>query len=548
MTIHSALNSAEAVAPGAVADPRLLSRYGRDRALCDGLLPVRKSGAVTVVATSNPNLGPRVIGQLEQAFGPVALTPCDPSWIATQVAALDAQAMVAHAETSVPTMESCRDMGGAAAKRLWAGIAVMLLAAIALAPEATLQAALLVSIFCLIATSALRAGALWHFLVSRKQAPAQPASHSVLPRISLLVPLFREAEIASRLVARLGRLDYPEHLLEVCLIVEADDTQTQRTLARTDLPPHMQVVAVPKGRIRTKPRALNYALPFTSGDIVGIYDAEDAPAPDQLRQVAAAFAANGPDVACVQGVLSFYNARTSWITRCFAIDYATWFRLMLPGLLRMGLVLPLGGTTLFFRRIAIDALDGWDAHNVTEDADLGLRLARRGYRTVLIDSETAEEATARPVPWIRQRSRWLKGYAMTWMVHMRRPLALYGELGGRRFWGVQILFLGTLMQYALWPLLWVFWAFAFYGGSTLPTPVAGWPLGLLTGVFITAELLVMVAGLAAVQTPDRRWLSPWVVTMILYFPLGVLAVYKALFETIFNPFYWDKTQHGQNGG
>ena len=138
---------------------------------------------------------------------------------------------------------------------------------------------------------------------------------------------------------------------------------------------------------------MNYALDFTNGDYVGIYDAEDAPAPDQLWKVVDAFKRAAPDVACLQGVLDFYNAKQTWLTRCFTIDYAIWFRLVLPGLVRLGLPIPLGGTTVFFRRSALEALGRWDAHNVTEDADLGLRLARRGYRCAFMPSVTEEEAT-----------------------------------------------------------------------------------------------------------------------------------------------------------
>ena len=201
---------------------------------------------------------------------------------------------------------------------------------------------------------------------------------------------------------------------------------------------------------------MNYGLNFARGSIVGVYDAEDAPEPDQILKVARKFLEVPSDVACLQGVLDFYNAHNTWLTRCFTIDYAIWFRLVLPGLVRLGLPIPLGGTTVFFRRSALEAFGRWDAHNVTEDADLGVRLARRGYRCDFVQSVTEEEATHTVRAWIRQRSRWIKGYAMTWAVHMRDPLSLLGELGPLRFLAIQILFLGTLSQFLLAPLLWSF--------------------------------------------------------------------------------------------
>ena len=248
--------------------------------------------------------------------------------------------------------------------------------------------------------------------------------------------------------------DYPADLLDVILVVEADDQITRDALARSELPLWMRVITVPNGSVKTKPRALNHALDYARGAIVGIYDAEDAPDPDQLQKVVAQFQRSGPEVACLQGVLDYYNPHTNWLSRCFTIEYAGWFRLILPGIARMGLVVPLGGTTLFFRRSVLEELGAWDAHNVTEDADLGLRLARHGYRTDLVATTTHEEANCRTVPWIKQRSRWIKGYMMTWAVHMRRPGLLWRQLGPWRFVGVQVLFLGTIAQFLLAPVLW----------------------------------------------------------------------------------------------
>ena len=194
-----------------------------------------------------------------------------------------------------------------------------------------------------------------------------------LPKVSILVPLFRETEIAHALIARLTRLTYPKCLLDVILVMEEEDETTRKTLAAIDLPPWIRPVIVPDGSPRTKPRAMNYALDFCQGDIIGIFDAEDAPDPDQITIVARRFQTAPPDVVCLQGVLDYYNPRQNWLARCFTIEYATWFRLMLPGLARLGFAIPLGGTTLYFRRDVLEELGGWDAHNVTEDADLGFR-------------------------------------------------------------------------------------------------------------------------------------------------------------------------------
>lgn len=364
------------------------------------------------------------------------------------------------------------------------------------------------------------------------------------PTMSILVPLFREPEVATLLQKRLTRLRYPAGMLEILLLLEEEDTQTKEALAGTVLPANVRILTVPDGQPRTKPRAMNYALDFCKGDIIGIYDAEDAPHPDQLLRVAEAFADAPDDLACVQGVLDYYNPRQGWLARCFTIEYASWFRVILPGMRRLGFAIPLGGTTLFCRRDALLEVGGWDAHNVTEDADLGIRLARFGYRSELLPSTTLEEANCRLLPWIRQRSRWLKGYMVTYLVHMRRPLRLFKDLGAWQFFGLQLHFVTTLSQVLLVPLLWSFWAILI----GLPHPLAevvpqGTLVSLGTG-FLIAELVVLATAAVAVSGPAHRHLLPWVLSLHLYFPLAAFAAYKALYELIFRPVYWDKTQHG----
>ena len=251
-----------------------------------------------------------------------------------------------------------------------------------------------------------------------------------------------------------------------------------------------------------------------------------------------------PDVVCLQGFLDYYNPRQNWLARCFTMEYATWFRVMMPGLARLGFAIPLGGTTLFFRRTALEQLGGWDAHNVTEDADLGFRLARHGYRTEMIGTTTGEEANCRLWPWVKQRSRWLKGYMVTYLVHMRDPVMLCRQMGLWKFIGMQTHFITALSQFFLAPFLWSFWLILL----GLPHPLVGVvdPFWLRTAayLFLTVEAIGLVAALIAVSGPAHRHLAFWVPSLHFYFPLGVIAAYKALYELIFAPFYWDKTQHG----
>ena len=205
-----------------------------------------------------------------------------------------------------------------------------------------------------------------------------------------------------------------------------------------------------------------------------------------------------------------------------------------------------GGTTLFFRRAILDRLGGWDAHNVTEDADLGVRLARHGYTTQLIPTATFEEANCRAWPWIKQRSRWIKGYLITYIVHLRDPAQLLRDLGWRRFIGFQAMFLATVSQFAALPLLWSFWLPAFGLSHPVSETVGAGVVLPLAVLFVSAEALNIVIGLLAVSGRRHRHLLVWVPTLLFYFPLGAVASYKALYELITNPFYWDKTQHGHD--
>jgi cellulose synthase/poly-beta-1,6-N-acetylglucosamine synthase-like glycosyltransferase len=253
----------------------------------------------------------------------------------------------------------------------------------------------------------------------------------------------------------------------------------------------------------------------------------------------------GGDVACLQGVLDFYNPRSNWLSRCFTIEYASWFRVLLPGLQRLGLPLPLGGTTLFFRRSVLERLGAWDAHNVTEDADLGMRLARHGYRAEMVETVTGEEANCRSLgAWVGQRSRWIKGYMLTWAVHMRDPRLLWRQLGPRGFLGFQILFLGSLSQALLAPLLLSFWALTF----GLPHPLSGQlpaaAVAAMVSLFVLGEGITLAIGLLALGRSRQRLSPLWVPLLHLYHPCAALAAYRALWEVAVRPFYWDKTRHG----
>lgn len=533
------------------ADARFLDDITPEFAIRNEILPLRRMGGVTLVAAADYDRFQTTRATLESRLGPVAHLPATKDVIRAATAAAVGPTLAHKALRHTSLRESCRGWSGPRTAARLGGLATMLLAMGYFYTSSLIWLMTIWATLSLVAVTGLRtAGAFAQLRASRTFGETWHSARPIAlprhayPRISVLVPLFNEHDIAPRLVARLGRLDYPRDKLEVIIILEYSDEVTANALAQSDLPDWMRIITVPPGSPQTKPRALNYALDFTNGEIIGTYDAEDAPAPDQLRIVAETFATAPPNVACLQGVLDFYNADNTWLTRCFTIDYANWFRLVLPGLVRMGFAIPLGGTTVFFRRQILEKIGRWDAHNVTEDADLGLRLARRGYRTEFISSVTFEEATATVPAWIRQRSRWIKGYAVTWAVHMRAPMRLLSEIGLRKFLGFQILFLGTLSQFVLAPYLWSFWLVLI----GLPHPlsqIAPWGVVVAFAVaFLLCEIATIIALALSVATPRHRDLIWWVPLMHLYFPLSAFACWKAIAELTTRPFYWDKTAHG----
>jgi cellulose synthase/poly-beta-1,6-N-acetylglucosamine synthase-like glycosyltransferase len=524
-------------------DPRLIDAVGPQDCLRHGIVPWQKAGDVTIIATSRPAEFNRIRPMLEARLGPVAAGIAAPRAILAAIHACRGDLLARAAENRVSAAESCRNW----ARLHQAPVAMLVIAALlvslAAAPMAFGLLALGFAVFSLACIVVLKFAATIAALRAPVPGP-QSATDGIQPIVTIIVALYREDSIARRLVQRLARLDYPEELLDVILAVEAEDDVTLDALASAELPPWMRVVIVPEGQVKTKPRALNHALDHARGAIIGVYDAEDAPEPDQIHKVVKRFQRSGPEVACLQGVLDYYNPRTNWLSRCFTIEYAGWFRLVLPGLARLNMVIPLGGTTLFFRRDVLDQLGAWDAHNVTEDADLGIRLARHGYRTELIDTVTFEEANCRPVHWVKQRSRWIKGYIMTWAVHMRQPRLLWRQLGPKGFIGFQVLFLGTIAQFLMAPLLWSFLVVTFGFGHPLFAAMPATAVWAMLTVFFLSEVANILIGAIGLCRTRHDLSLLWVLTLKVYYPLASLAAYKGLMELATRPFYWDKTTHG----
>ncbi|WP_052955007.1 glycosyltransferase [Microvirga vignae] len=380
----------------------------------------------------------------------------------------------------------------------------------------------------------------------RAVAPQHHVSDAALPIYTIIVALYRERRIAPRLIAALKGLDYPAVKLDIKLVLEADDHDTQGALKALRLPGNIEIIVAPSGEPRTKPRALNVALPLARGHFTVVYDAEDIPDPAQLRLAVSTFARMPRDVACLQARLTIDNTDDSWLTRLFTIEYAALFDVFNPGLAEIGSPIPLGGTSNHFRTTILREIHGWDAWNVTEDADLGIRLARLGYCVADLPSSTLEEAPITPKAWMRQRTRWMKGFMQTSISHSRKPAEGWSQLGFWRFYAAVALTGGTALSALIYPFCTVLFVILWLSEKPLSTDAtwnALWRTGSLT-LFFSGMASLFIPALVALQR-RRLWrLLPWVGLLPLYYVLVSIAAWQGLWELVTAPFQWNKTSHG----
>ncbi|MEU5874541.1 glycosyltransferase [Glycomyces sp. NPDC047369] len=368
-----------------------------------------------------------------------------------------------------------------------------------------------------------------------------------LPRYTVLVPLYREAAVVPGLVRRLSAMDYPPELLEILLLVEADDGETRTAIAAQRPDRRFRTVVVPESGPKTKPKACNVGLAQATGDLCVIFDAEDRPDPDQLRKAALAFRVLPDRVVCVQAELQYWNPWTNWLTRCFSAEYATNFSLTLHGMDRHRLAIPLGGTSNHFRTDALRDLGGWDPFNVTEDADLGIRIARRGWDVRMIVSVTEEEANSRLGNWIRQRSRWIKGYLQTWLVHSREPVRMWRELGAKKTLAIHLTLGFSTVTTLINPLMWLMTLSYFVFGPEWMEPLFP-PAVLYGGMFamIAGNALMCYALMLGCLKRGLYAAVRAMLTVPLYWALMSVAAYKALVQLIrpSKRHFWELTVHG----
>ena len=381
--------------------------------------------------------------------------------------------------------------------------------------------------------------------VTDAEARAVPARD--LPVYTVLVPAYHEAAVIPSLVANLRALEYPRDRLDLKLLLEADDHET--IAAARAVAPDLEIVLVPPGEPRTKPKALNCGLQAARGEYVTIYDAEDNPDPLQLRRAVVGFRRLPDDVACIQAQLTFHGWDRNIITRWFTIEYLMWFDLFLPGLSSTGAPIPLGGTSNHVRRDVLDAVGAWDPYNVTEDADLGIRLHCAGWRTAVLDSTTYEEPNGDFVNWMKQRSRWYKGYLQTWLVYLRTPVRHWRELGSGGFFQLNLFVGGTPVLAIINPIFWLLTLLWFGGKVSIIQEMFPAPLyHLALFCWVVGNFAVLYLTILAARRTERNSLV-WAACLVPgYWVMMSIAAIKGLVQLVISPSYWEKTMHGLHLG
>lgn len=530
-----------------LADPQFLNADQIDDYLSLLAIPLRKEAGRIVIATSNPTDDVR--NWAAQHFSAYTLAIASPLDIHWHINRHFADVLNAHSREHLwrnSPEQSARSVFSRSQKRQLTVLLMLGALATALFPATVAIACLIVVQVFYFFTIVLKCQL---FALGNGHRPEtqfiSDQVDSALPLYTLLIPLHDEAASVPRLIAALDALDYPKSRLDIKLIVESNDHSTIDAIKAARPHGGYEIVYVPYSLPQTKPKACNYALRFARGKYVTIYDAEDQPDPLQLKKAVHRFANLPGNVACLQARLNYYNRNQSLLSRLFAIEYAMWFDYMLPGLRAMGIPIPLGGTSNHLRLDLLKELGEWDPYNVTEDADLGVRIALRHYETELLDSLTLEEAPTRLRPWIYQRTRWIRGYMQTWLVHMRNPQQLAKQLNSQAFWGFQFFIGGPCLVFLSAPILWIVSGLWFAGVFTADMPkFSPWISGLAIGnlVFGLAVHLVF----AGVILRRYRWggMGKAVCAFPFYWLLHSVASVRALWKLLTDPHRWEKTPHG----
>lgn len=383
----------------------------------------------------------------------------------------------------------------------------------------------------------------WEEVVSEDEV--QQLDDKTLPIYTILLPVFKEPAVIPKLIDGLRKIDYPQEKLDILLLLEEEDYETLEAAKKAQPPANFRFITIPNSLPKTKPKACNYGLAFARGKYLTIYDAEDIPEPDQLKKAIVAFRKFPKEFVCFQAALNYFNRDENFLTRMFTLEYSYWFDYMLTGLSKLSLPIPLGGTSNHFDTEKLRELGGWDPFNVTEDADLGIRAYGRGYKVGVLNSTTYEEANKSVKNWIRQRSRWQKGYAQTFLVHNRNVVKFLKMVGWKGFFTLQVFIGGSVFNALVAPFMWLIFLFWIVSKTTFfDSFFSNWTLYIGLFNLLVGNFLGIYLNMLSVFKRKYYDLTIYALANPIYWILLSIAAWKGVYQLFTNPFYWEKTDHG----
>jgi len=359
-----------------------------------------------------------------------------------------------------------------------------------------------------------------------------------LPIYTILLPLYKESSSLYNLMEAMKRLNYPKSKLDIIFVLEEFDRETISSLRKQKYSGFFRVICVPKSYPKTKPKACSYALKFAKGEYITIFDAEDRPEPDQLLKAINCFSKSDEKVACLQAKLFCINYKESLLSFLFSLEYLIWFGWLLKGLQNLNMPIPLGGTSNHFKTDILRLAGGWDPYNVTEDADLGYRLAKHGYKTKILDSVTWEEAPIELSIWLRQRSRWIKGHIQTYIVHLRNSFKFVENYGIRGLIGFHGFLILPILTYFLQVLI---LTQIFFSGFDSLNPFLKWLS--ITNVFLWIIFSISTSVFVAIKNKYSDVNCFLFLACPFYCFLHLISAIMAVYDIIFRTHYWAKTPH-----
>ncbi|PID52281.1 MAG: hypothetical protein CR972_02285 [Candidatus Moraniibacteriota bacterium] len=375
--------------------------------------------------------------------------------------------------------------------------------------------------------------------IKKNKSPEQflPPKYS----FAIFIPARHEEAVIADTIQSVSKLDYPEAMKEVLILINRkDDAETIRITKET-------IAKLGKKNIRLvdfegplgKPIGLNIGLKNTNMDVVTIFDAEDEIHPDILNVVNTAMIQNHADI--VQSGVQLMNFNSNWYSLFNVMEYYFWFKSVLHFFANNGMI-PLGGNTVFFKKHWLERVGGWDEKNLTEDADIGIRMSAAGARTkVIYDEEhvTREETPPSVAQFIKQRTRWNQGFIQVLFKGVWTKLPKKRQ----RFLAVYIL-TWLFFQGMLFVLLPFSVALAlFFEMSPLLGLVVNLPFYALGFLYVILNI-----GLYEFHKSYDIKYSPLLIikTAVFYFPFQILlgiSAFRAIIRQLFGNITWEKTAH-----